>query len=105
MLSPRNKMRAGAAQAGPAIISKAHRKTTTRAVTRGLQNPPNNAGTLLLMRAMTQSPVSIAAGPSQAASAPAEAIGLSGVHLTLAGPAGPVNILRGVDLSVSAGAA
>ncbi len=33
------------------------------------------------------------------------AISLKGVHLTLAGPAGPVNILRGIDLDVSQGAA
>jgi putative ABC transport system ATP-binding protein len=38
---------------------------------------------------------------------PAEpaAIALDGVHLTLDGPAGPVNILRGVSLSVPQGAA
>ena len=34
---------------------------------------------------------------------PAAAIVLDKVHLTLEGPAGPVNILRGVDLSVNAG--
>lgn len=33
------------------------------------------------------------------------AIALNQVHLTLEGPAGPVNILRGVDLNVSAGTA
>ncbi len=33
------------------------------------------------------------------------AIALNQVHLTLDGPAGPVNILRGVDLNVSAGTA
>ncbi|MDX2224558.1 MAG: ATP-binding cassette domain-containing protein, partial [Rhodospirillaceae bacterium] len=33
------------------------------------------------------------------------AVALSGVHLTLTGPAGPVNILRGVDLSVPQGEA
>jgi putative ABC transport system ATP-binding protein len=33
------------------------------------------------------------------------AIHLEGVHLTLEGPAGPVNILRGVDLTVAQGAA
>ena len=36
---------------------------------------------------------------------PAAAIVLDKVHLTLEGPAGPVNILRGVDLSVNAGTA
>ncbi|MCA9102156.1 MAG: ABC transporter ATP-binding protein [Planctomycetales bacterium] len=35
----------------------------------------------------------------------ASAISLSGVHLTLPGPAGPVNILRGVDLEVPQGVA
>lgn len=39
-----------------------------------------------------------------AASDPA-AIALEKVHLTLAGPAGPVNILRGIDLNVTAGTA
>jgi putative ABC transport system ATP-binding protein len=38
-------------------------------------------------------------------SADPAAINLDGVHLTLEGPAGPVNILRGVDLSISQGAA
>jgi len=55
---------------------------------------------------MTQSPISFASrsvGISQDSS-PA-AIVLDNVHLTLEGPAGPVNILRGVDLSVSAGTA
>ncbi len=33
------------------------------------------------------------------------AISMEGVHLTLAGPAGPVNILRGVDLTVPQGSA
>src|SRR5262245_3546180 len=33
------------------------------------------------------------------------AIALEKVHLTLAGPAGPVNILRGIDLSVTRGTA
>jgi putative ABC transport system ATP-binding protein len=33
------------------------------------------------------------------------AIAMEGVHLTLAGPAGPVNILRGVDLTVPQGSA
>ena len=33
------------------------------------------------------------------------AIQLDGVHLTLEGPAGPVNILRGVDVSIQQGAA
>ena len=33
------------------------------------------------------------------------AISLKGVHLTLAGPAGPVNILRGIDLDVPQGTA
>ncbi len=36
---------------------------------------------------------------------PAAAIVLDKVHLTLEGPAGPVNILRGVDLTVNAGTA
>src|ERR1700744_1598982 len=35
----------------------------------------------------------------------ATAIAMDAVHLTLAGPAGPVNILRGVDLTVAQGAA
>lgn len=38
-------------------------------------------------------------------SLPVSAISLSGVHLTLDGPAGPVNILRGVDLDVPQGLA
>ena len=38
-------------------------------------------------------------------SADPAAINLDGVHLTLEGPAGPVNILRGVDLSIQQGAA
>jgi putative ABC transport system ATP-binding protein len=38
-------------------------------------------------------------------SADPAAILLDGVHLTLEGPAGPVNILRGVDLTVAQGAA
>ncbi len=44
---------------------------------------------------------------SSAATDPAApaAIALKQVHLTLEGPAGPVNILRGVDLNVSAGTA
>lgn len=42
--------------------------------------------------------------PSPGATDPA-AIVLDQVHLTLEGPAGPVNILRGVDLNVSAGTA
>ncbi|MBX7198822.1 MAG: ATP-binding cassette domain-containing protein, partial [Rhodospirillaceae bacterium] len=33
------------------------------------------------------------------------AIAMEGVHLTLAGPAGPVNILRGVDVTVPQGSA
>ncbi len=40
-----------------------------------------------------------------ARTAPPAAIVMEGVHLTLAGPAGPVNILRGVDLNVAAGSA
>ena len=38
-------------------------------------------------------------------SADAPSIALEKVHLTLAGPAGPVNILRGIDLSVAQGTA
>jgi putative ABC transport system ATP-binding protein len=45
---------------------------------------------------MSQSPPSTTASP---------AIQLDKVHLTLEGPAGPVNILRGVDLSVAQGTA
>ncbi|MBY0511753.1 MAG: ABC transporter ATP-binding protein [Rhodospirillaceae bacterium] len=45
---------------------------------------------------MSQSPLSSATSP---------AILLDKVHLTLEGPAGPVNILRGVDLSVAPGTA
>ena len=40
-----------------------------------------------------------------ARTAPPAAIVMEGVHLTLAGPAGPVNILRGVDFNVAAGTA
>jgi hypothetical protein len=36
-------------------------------------------------------------------SADPDAIDLNGVHLTLEGPAGPVNILRGIDVSVPQG--
>ena len=42
---------------------------------------------------------------SVASSAASPAILLDKVHLTLEGPAGPVNILRGVDLSVAPGTA
>jgi len=49
---------------------------------------------------MSQSPLS-----SPATSAAPPAIILDKVHLTLDGPAGPVNILRGVDLAVNAGTA
>lgn len=41
--------------------------------------------------------------PSQAQTAPARAVLLDDVHVRLAGPAGEVNILRGVSLSVDAG--
>ena len=40
-----------------------------------------------------------------AESAGSAAIALNQVHLTLEGPVGPVNILRGVNLNVSAGTA
>ncbi|TAL04920.1 MAG: ABC transporter ATP-binding protein [Rhodospirillaceae bacterium] len=43
-------------------------------------------------------------GGIQSSTAEPPAIVLDRVHLTLEGPAGPVNILRGVDLSVAAGA-
>jgi putative ABC transport system ATP-binding protein len=43
--------------------------------------------------------------PPSAATNAAPAIFLDKVHLTLDGPAGPVNILRGVDLSVAQGTA
>jgi len=46
----------------------------------------------------------VIAGDGERMTAPA-AITMEGVHLTLAGPAGPVNILRGVDLTVPQGAA
>jgi putative ABC transport system ATP-binding protein len=46
----------------------------------------------------------VIAGDGARMTAPA-AISMEGVHLTLAGPAGPVNILRGVDLTVPQGAA
>lgn len=39
------------------------------------------------------------------ASSDVPAIALNNVHLTLAGPAGPVNILRGIDLNVTHGTA
>ena len=42
---------------------------------------------------------------TDASTVPAPAILLDKVHLTLEGPAGPVNILRGVDLEVAAGTA
>ncbi len=63
---------------------------------------------------MTQSPTALASQtlgqspdrmPRAAALAAPAAIMLDKVHLTLAGPAGPVNILRGIDLRVDAGAA
>jgi putative ABC transport system ATP-binding protein len=54
---------------------------------------------------MTQSPVALKSPTAAAASSADTAISLSKVHLTLEGPAGPVNILRGVDLSVTQGAA
>ena len=50
---------------------------------------------------MRQSPIS----PASLDSTPSAAIHLDKVHLTLEGPAGPVNILRGVDLAVNAGTA
>ena len=56
---------------------------------------------------MRQSPLSTmtaAAAPLSPESA-APSILLDKVHLTLEGPAGPVNILRGVDLSVAPGTA
>src|SRR4051812_19111631 len=43
--------------------------------------------------------------PRMNASPTAPAIVLDKVHLTLEGPAGPVNILRGVDLTVTPGTA
>ena len=46
----------------------------------------------------------VIAGDGAKMTAPA-AIEMEGVHLTLAGPAGPVNILRGVDLTVPQGSA
>ena len=54
---------------------------------------------------MTHAPAALYTSPASAR-APAEtAIALEGVHLTLDGPAGPVNILRGVDLTVAQGSA
>ena len=50
---------------------------------------------------MRQSPIS----PASLDATPSAAIMMDKVHLTLDGPAGPVNILRGVDLSVNAGTA
>jgi len=41
----------------------------------------------------------------ESVSADVPAIALENVHLTLAGPAGPVNILRGIDLNVAHGTA
>jgi putative ABC transport system ATP-binding protein len=50
--------------------------------------------------------LNVTAMPSSASSSSiVPAIALQGVHLTLAGPAGPVNILRGIDLSVPQGMA
>ena len=43
--------------------------------------------------------------PSTNTSSLAPAVALEGVHLTLAGPGGPVNILRGIDLTVPQGMA
>ena len=42
---------------------------------------------------------------TESVSADVPAIALENVHLTLAGPAGPVNILRGIDLNVAHGTA
>jgi len=54
---------------------------------------------------MRDTPISQVSPNSQTATAAAPAIVLDKVHLTLEGPAGPVNILRGVDLNVAAGTA
>ena len=51
---------------------------------------------------MDQAQAVIANGAQMTAPA---AISMANVHLTLAGPAGPVNILRGVDLTVPQGSA
>jgi putative ABC transport system ATP-binding protein len=53
---------------------------------------------------MKQSPLSSLSTPAASDDLP-PAIQLDNVHLTLDGPAGPVNILRGVDLSVKQGTA
>jgi putative ABC transport system ATP-binding protein len=79
----------------------------------------NKGATLMLISArksQPNSPMNQSAPSSQAAAPGASqfpaaqvnvtpAVALSGVHLTLDGPAGPVNILRGVDLSVPQGQA
>ena len=52
---------------------------------------------------MKQSPITAVSPNTATASAPA--ILLDKVHLTLEGPAGPVNILQGVDLTVEPGTA
>jgi putative ABC transport system ATP-binding protein len=52
---------------------------------------------------MTQQPPAVALNAGVHASTEAPAVNLERVHLTLEGPAGPVNVLRGVDLSITAG--
>jgi putative ABC transport system ATP-binding protein len=54
---------------------------------------------------MTHAPAAAARKSAPQPGIAGTAIALSRVHLTLEGPAGPVNILRGVDLNVAAGAA
>jgi len=50
-----------------------------------------------------QSPTAVKPSGGQSSNLQAPAIQLENVHLTLEGPAGPVNVLRGVDVSIAAG--
>jgi putative ABC transport system ATP-binding protein len=52
---------------------------------------------------MTKQPPTVTPNAGVHASTEVPAIQLERVHLTLAGPAGPVNVLRGVDLAIAAG--